>query len=393
MTNLMVAHQYEIVVYGQNNDGSGNLSDIQIITTPMNPPTCIPGDSLIQLNWISPSIHDNVDISYFTIRYIDVSTNVTYDISANGSSVNSNNVLIISDLSNNTPYQFSIMSHSDDVDSIFSAYSSIIIQSLIPLPPIIETLEEGNSQVTITWKDTYYDVSGYILYTYIVISTHLLKLLNTDSFIKSGLSYVKTGLTNENSYKFKMVATNGNDSIMSYFSNVITLSNYPTKPTGLIAVASTDNGGGLYFNWNASNYISGINYYLINVIGGINQQFKGDNKPEYGVFSILLIDTTYIFTVIAVSNDSKQSLPSDPLIVYYTGTTPHEPSKMNSPTLIPGNTQLTISWDIPYNGNSDISGYDIDISGNIYSRIEDYPSTSHLFTNLTISFCILTKSS
>ena len=319
---------YSFKVFGINSLGNGipiNTSSIIPIPVPDQPiiTNTIAGNTTITLYFTS-----NNAISYL-INNISCSSSP----------------YTITDLTNGTPYIYSIVAINTYGNSL-PTLTSQIIPYTIPNTPTITHISNGFKQATISFTDSFNGGSSITSYT--VIST-------PDNIITNGASSPITiiDLTVGTSYSFTIYATNnaGNSNSSSPSNSIIPygLPNPPTIGTATL----TDSSASISFTPSSYNGYSTITSYTV--------KSSPDNLSNSGITSPIIINNlsygiNYTFTIIAI-NAAGNSIPSSVSNTVLPITIPDVPT---IDTATAGITSASIYFIYPiFNGGSTITSYTI----------------------------------
>ena len=389
--NLINGQIYTFYVYTVNNVGqSQTYTSINAIPgTNPNPPYNVyvdPSNQSALVHWTDGFNGGSPNLSY-TISSIPVNNNI-YNI---------NNAIITTGITTNpgyvtglqidASYVFSIKAYNYfgySIDSSFSAPMQTfnvpgIIKNIVPFPGTrlinllwAKPVNDGGSPIT-----NYY-INLYLQMNYpsnpIIINTHISNV--------NDLSYTITNLSNNTGYIITMNAINAvGISISSPPTQSITTFNYPNPPTSF---SGKPGDYKVFLNWETP-YNGGTNIfeYDISVNPGVFDLsvciLPNQNQPNsFATVSNLLSDTSYNFTINSVNAVGSSSKTT--AITVKTNRIPDPPVIT---TLLGGDTEITISWDAPYNGGSKITGYIITAYANLPGQPPNIPP-SIVATNFTV---------
>ncbi|OCT15518.1 hypothetical protein A8709_15700 [Paenibacillus pectinilyticus] len=169
----------------------------------------------------------------------------------------------------------------------------------IPSAPTGLAAVAGDSQVTLSWAaNSETNLTGYNVYQNGV-------KLNTTPV--SGLTYLRTGLSNGTTYNFQVSAVNtlGNESALS--STITSSPHAPTAPNAPTGVTATAGNNQVTLAWssNTEPNLSGYNVYRNNV----KLNSTPLTSPSY-VDTGLTNGTTYAYQISAVNTSSLESSKS-----------------------------------------------------------------------------------
>jgi len=343
--NLETGLTYEFTMEAYNAAGPSFRSEpsnpVYIIGTPSAPTgvSGVAGNAQATISFTPPTNDGGAPIMSYTI--ISDPGNITADAVSSP--------IVITGLTNGTPYTFRVVAINANGESPPSAASSAVTPVTTPDAPTDVTAIRGNTQVSVEFIPPLNN-GGAAITSYTATSS-------PGSFTATGSSspLVVTGLTNGTAYTFSVVATNSvGNSAASTPSNSATPATNPGAPTAVSAVGG--NGQAVVsFTAPASNGGSAVTSYTVTSSpGGITK--TGGSSPI--TVTGLTNGTAYTFSVIAtngVGNSVSSSASNS--VTPIAALVPGAPTNVSA---IPGNTQATISFTAPaYDGGSPITGYTI----------------------------------
>jgi len=270
-------------------------------------------------------------------------------------------------LINGEPYYFNVTANNTNGSSIPSDDSNSIITSVVPDAPNTVTCISENTQVVVSWIAPTNN-GGSVITSYTVINDAGVEPVTTlNGTITSA---TVTGLTNGTPYIFTVFATNINgDSLPSTPSSEIIPSTVPDKPTNVSAIPGNTEAT-IYWSPPISNGGSAITKYTVTSDpGGLTAISTSSSTTRKGLTNGI----PYRFTVIATNSkgDSDNSNQSNPIIP---ATTPNAPTTITCTT---GDMRIDLSWNIPNNGGSEITYYNIQYSSNNGTNWTDISSNTN----------------
>jgi hypothetical protein len=284
----------------------------------------------------------------FTAPVASDNTSTTYTVTSspgNLTATGTTSPLIISGLTSNTTYTFSIKANTPVVAGSFvpNTYTATV-----PTAPTLVTATAGSGQASVRFS---YPVSdgGSIVTSYTVTSYP-----GNMSVTGSSSPLVVPALTNGTAYYFNVVANNAVGASAAAYSNVISPSapGVPNAPPAVTAVSGNGqvsltiippagNGGAAITSYEVTASPGGI------MATGTSTQF---------IMSGLTNGTAYTFSAKA-RNSAGLSAASTASASVTPATTPDAPT---SPVATAGNTQATITFFAPVvNGGAAVSSYTV----------------------------------
>jgi len=286
----------------------------EVSATPVDPPgafsvTATPGDTQVTLNWGTSS--DAVD---YQVQFRKGSDNF-----ANFGSPTTNTSATVTTLLNNTSYDFKVIATNPSGTALATV-------SATPNPPpaaFSVTATPGETQVILNWGTS----AGAVDYQ-VQFRTGSASFANFGS-PTTGTTATVTGLTNNTSYDFKVIATNPSGTA------VATVTATPKPPPAAFSVTASPGDTQVTLNWGTS---AGAVYYQVQFRTG-SSSFANFGSPTTGTTATvtgLTNNTSYDFKVIATN-------PSGTAVATVTAT-PKPPPAAFSVTATPGDTQVTLNW-------------------------------------------------
>ena len=333
INGLTNGQSYSFTVAAHNAAGIGART-LSVGSTPLMIPgaptglTAIAGNGQVALNWTAPSSNGGATIDYYIVYQngVDIAHPAVAKFTSTGLTRQS--------------YSFIVATHTAAGKG---PNSSEVLSTPFTVPSIPTglTAAAGNGQVTLNWTAPSSNggatIDYYVVYQGGVDVKHV-----------SGMSYAVIGLTNGQSYSFKVAAHNTAGIGSPTTSLISTPLAVPGVPAGLTALSGN---GQVTLNWTAppSNGGAAIDYYVI-YQGGIDVKHV---STKSFVVTGLTNGQSYSFAVAAHNSAGigprTLSVGSIPITV------------SNAPTgliAIAGNSQVTLNWTAPIlNGGATIDYY------------------------------------
>jgi hypothetical protein len=306
-----------------------------------NPPTNVTGTSgnaEVSLTWTAPVSDGGSPITSY------IATSNPGGITATSSTTN----VVVTGLTNGTPYTFSVIATNINGNSSPSLASSSVTPSTIPGSPTGVSGTRGNSQVSLTWTAPVSN-GGSPITSYTATSNP-----GGITATSSTTNVVVTGLTNGTPYTFTIVAININgNSSPSIPSAAVTPATIPDPPTNVIA-SNGPNSGSANVSWTAPVSNGGdtiTSYTITSSPDGITLTTSSTS----GIVNGLTNGTPYTFNVYATNSvgNSSNSLASNSLTPSSlpSASVWYDPSDISKVTLVSnGVTALTDLTTNGYNG-------------------------------------------
>ena len=370
---------YYYKVSAVNSVEEGPLSSVRSATPtapilePPGAPTlnsAIPGDGQVVLTWTAPSDTGSSALDHYKIYrnggliHTTANTLTTYtDESA----------------SNGVTYTYTVSAvNEDDRESGQSNELSATptASTTVPGAPTLNAPSAGDGQVVLTWSAPSDDggsaITGYNIYRGISSDGEI--ILTT---IGNVLTFTDTGLTNGQTYYYKVSAVNGEGegALSSERSATPMLLTVPSAPTLNTATASN---GQVVLTWTSPSSIGGSPITGYKVYRGTTPE--GESLLTAIGAVLTFTDTNviggqaYYYKVSAVNSVGEGALSNEKSVTLI--STPSMPEDL---TLEPMNGDVSISWTAPTNnGGSTITGYRV-YRGATEADLTQIGTTSGLF--------------
>ena len=345
VTGLSNGTAYTFMVTAANSVGSGFASAPSAPVIPATVPyvptigTAVAKYKSASVSFTAPAYDGDAAITTYTVCVTDTIR----------CSTGSGSPIIVPGLSNGTSYTFTVYATNSMGHSAVSGSSNAVTPGLtVPETPLIGIVTPNDRSVSVAFTPSAYNGGSSI--TYYTVTT------SPGGAITSGRgSPIKvTGLTNGQSYAFKVTATNGvGTSVASASSAAVTPATTPGAPVIGTALAGYRSAS-ISFTAPVDTGGSPISSYTI-CANGTTSCSSGSGSPI--TVTGLADRTPYTFSVYATNGmgDSIVSAPSN--AVSPGEATPGAPVRV---TAVAGPGQATVGWDAPANdGGSTITGYTV----------------------------------
>ena len=286
-------------------------------------------------------------------------------LSFNGYRMRSTNGIGWAEMSSST-YGFSTglsVAWSPGVNRFVSVGYNTVMSALVTNPsttpsvPRQLTATAGNSQVILNWSIPS-SIGGSTIVEYIVRRNPGNVITPTGS---TETTITISGLNNDTSYTFSVIARNTMGTSASSSVSATPLNPTPSAPT-ITSVTASDRQVTVYWTAGATNG-STISGYRIE--RSVNQttwtSANAGSGDTYITISGLTNDTTYYFRVFTTSSNAGESGASS-TVNAKPFTSPSAPTGVSATA---GSGQVSVAWTDGSSNGSTISGYRIEISGNI----------------------------
>ena len=353
---------YSISVTALNQDGASPPST-PIYVTPITVPDppiidlVTPGNTQISVNW-HPAIETGG--SPLTGFFVIVTLNGD-NIQTIGPIDPLVQTATIYDLSNDTPYTISVVSTNAAGNSL-PATVGPYIPGGVPNPPVITSVNAGNTTIFVQWRNAsqsvHYPVLNYTLH--ISSEQDIRDITNI-----TDISYTIHDLSNGILYTLSVFAFNEIGSSLSSDISSATPYTVPDPPT---QVSAANGKQSIEVFWeapvkNGGSPILGYKLYVSSAGGHYTPYPILIANPTANSYVVTgLTDPTIIYSVFLVSyNAAGDSQPSS-VVTAQPYTVPGAPTGLSG---IPGNKVAILSWTPPVNnGGTPITGYIINVYEN-----------------------------
>ena len=385
---------YTFYIYSRNSVGqSRTYSTINAIPARYpDPPIDLstnPGNRSATIEWRRDTFNGGTPITSYNIKTRNVITNSITD------SIVYTNPAEITGLEIDTSYSFAVNAINRFGSSSDSTFSTPIRTFNIPGKPTNIVGFSGTRSIRLFWSTPISDgrtpITGYR------INVYDNNLNSIDQILLNNvvdLSYTIPNLLNNKGYILTMNSRN----IVGYSlesQQTITINTF-NIPNQIYQISGSPGDFKVFLNW-TSPYNGGANIIrydisvnplnpdsnsnIINFDTSVNALNSNIEPATSVVVPNLLRDTSYNFTINAV-NEVGSSIKTNAITIR-TNNVPEPPVITN---VTAGDSEITISWNVPYNGGSVITNYIINtyrkeqISGTFI-----YNSTKRITNNITFN--------
>jgi hypothetical protein len=349
-TDLSFNRQYDFSINSLDSLGNKSIVLTTSVYSTFSPPINFSGVGIydpitscadVSLSWVSP-IDDCGIITSYGLYYSNnqpINTNIPP----------SQTSYLITGLYYKTNYGFKIQSNG--INSVESPFVSLIVQTLIPPPPLDFSGNSGYTsssgpQVALTWLSPSPCVNSYIVSC---LNNGNSTVINQSTY-PSIFSCTFSTLNYDTFYNFSVTSVDisGNTSVPVYLTNILTVP--LSAPYNFLAIGiydPTTNCPDCSLSWSASSpYNYGITGYSIFYSNGTYIADVLDNETNYLVTD-LYYNTTYSFYIFANAyNDATSTYTFSP-----NATTPLLPPPLdfsgNSGYTSSSGPQVELTWVSP----------------------------------------------
>ena len=348
VTGLSNGTSYTFTVHATNANGDSPESTSSAAVTPATPPgaptgaSATAGDGQASVSFTAPASNGGSAVTSYTVTSSPGGLTATCPGSP----------CVVTGLTNGTSYTFTVHATNANGDSPESAASAAVTPVSVPGAPTGVSADPGDGQASVSFTAPA-DSGGLPITSYTVTSSP-----GGLTATCPGSPCVVSGLTDGTSYTFTVHATNSEgDSAESGASAAVTPASLPGAPTGVSASAGNAQAT-VSFTAPASDGGATITGYTVTASpGGITATCPGSPC----VVSGLTGGTSYTFTVHATNDigDSPESAASSAVIPV------GPPAKPSGVVYTPGDAQIGVSFAVPADGGSTITGYQVSTDGGL----------------------------
>ncbi len=372
VTGLTNGQSYTFRVRAVNSAGRSAASTASASVTPATVPGAptnlgvTGGDREVELSWTAPASNGG-----------DTITGYEYEQSGSGTWISTggtDTTYTVFNLTNGQPYRFRVRALNSVGEGAASAASANVTPARAPDAPTGLGATVSDQQVVLIWTAPASNGGATILrYEY--------ELDNSGTWISTGgtdTDYTVTGLTNGQSYTFRVRAANrvGAGLASNSQSDTPTATLVaPDTPTGL---SLTPGNGQVMLGWVQPSGGAALTHYEYELDGSGTWTSTGSAAPSTTVMG-LTNDQSYAFRVRAV-NSAGASGASGSRSAAPTTTVP---DALQSLSFTPGDGQVTLRWRVPGNDGGDpITHYEYEVDGSGTWINTGSTATSHTVTDL-----------
>jgi titin len=389
------SNSYRFRARAINGNGNGPYSaETECITlhnTPTNLAATPTSKSSVSLSWNAP-ISNESTVTGYRVEY-----RASGSMSWMSTNVGVATTTEVTGLESGTIYHFRVSAIGTGVDNAASA-EAIATTSTVPTPPInvTATIDIGGA-VNISWDVPAYDggspITGYYTgYRLLPEGSNFACGTNpaTTSWCNfttpvTGTSRSFSGLILGETYSFRIRTINANGNSAYYTINYTLPSQpstvLPTAPTNLTTGINAQNRATLSWDVPSSDGGSPITrysgQYKLCVDGVPTGNWLGNSTTATTVsFSGTNLALTYTFRARAENANGTGPFSAETGCIALSGPSSTVPAAPTITNLIPGDGQVTVSWEAPAHDGSPITGYKIQ-----YSTDENFESYSEAVVN------------
>ena len=363
VTGLTNGTAYTFTVAAINSVGTVLTSPPSASITPATVPgaptigTATGGNTQASVAFTAPSSNGGASISKYTVTATDSTTPANGGETATGTT----SPIVVPGLTNGDSYTFTVTATNVAGAGAASGASNAVVPApTVPGAPTIGTATGGNAQASVAFTaPSNNGGSGSLTYT--VTATDSTTPANGGEFNTGSASPIEvTGLTNGDSYTFRVTATNGlGTGAASAASNAVVPATAPGAPT--IGTATGGNTQAtVAFTVPSNNGGASISHYTVTATDSTTPANGGETATGTTspiVVSGLTNGDSYTFTVTA-TNSAGTGAASGP-----SNTVVPEPSVPDAPTIgtaSGGSAQASVTFTPPANnGGATINHYTV----------------------------------
>jgi hypothetical protein len=316
------------------------------------------------VTWTAPVTEGN-EVTGYTVTAAPGGASVTVPGTATAAT--------LTGLANGTAYTFTVTAIDAAGVGAASAPSAAVTPGPVPGPPTGVQATTGNATATVTWAAPA-SAGGSAITSYIVTAVPGGATVTVAGTI---LTATFTGLTNNTSYRFTVVAVNSyGDSVPSGSSPTVTPT-APAAPDAPFITNVTGEDSAVAVTWSPPDTgTADLTSYTITASAGgstVSTTSELATATEATITG-LANGTEYTFTIAAVNAmgtgaSSPASVPVAPL----PATVPMAPADVIA---VPQNGQIEVGWAAPPDGGSPITGYTVTVSPATISAVSVAANTT-----------------
>ena len=370
--NLTNGQPYTFRVRAVNSAGASAASAASPSVTPATVPGAPTGlsatvsDRRVDLMWTAPASDGGQSI-----------TDYEYEQGGSGTWISTGSTAtsyMVHNLTNGQPYRFRVRAVNSVGAGAASAASPNVTPATEPDAPTGLSATVSDQKVDLIWTAPASNGGAPILrYEY--------ELDFSDTWTSTGgtaTSYTVTGLTNGQSYTFRVRALNRVGAGLASSSQSATPTSTVVAPDAPFGLSATPGNRQVMLSWVQPSGGAALTHYEYEQDGSVTWTSTGGTAPSHTVTG-LTNGQPYTFKVRAV-NSAGQSAATNSQSATPTTTEPEAPESLR---FTPGDQQVTLRWRAPTNdGGEPILRYEYDQDGSGTWISTDGTATSHTVTGL-----------
>jgi Ca2+-binding RTX toxin-like protein len=327
------------------------------------------------VNWTAPAGNGGSAVTGYLVKVVDATGTTVGDLRTAGEGATS---LVVDGLQNGESYTFQVAAVNAKGQSAFSAASEAATPGALPAAPTGVTVERGNGAVTVRWSpwtDNGAPVTGYkVRVLQVLADQSTVETETVDVTDPSAVHVVIDGLTNGTPYKFEVWAVNRIGAGESFVAGPVVPATYASEPRDVKAYPGV---GSARVSWTApaDNGGSEVTGYKVTVLDRSGGQVGDVRSTADTTLTVdgLTNGRKYRFVVTAVNGvgEGAASVASNAIVPKDDKDEPDAPAYVEAQ---PGVRSVRLSWPVPDDGGSEITGYRVqvlDASGNrVGDRLE-----------------------
>jgi len=283
------------------------------------------GANQITLSWSPVS----TATSYYIYRSTSYYGNYTYIASTSSQNYTD------SGLAYNTTYYYKIVAVNSAGSSDYSPIASATTITYPSAPSGLTATPISGNQIYLTWYSSS-NATNYYIYRSTSYSGSYTFVAST-----SNTYYTDSGLSNNTTYYYRIAAVNSlGISDYSTIAYATTNTNYPTKPTGLRATATS--ASQISLSWNAANYASSYYIYRSTSASG-DYQYIGSTSSTSYTDTGLSSSTQYYYKIRAYNSIGFSDYTEAVSAITHSGTIPSVPTGLTA-VAVDGALQINLTW-------------------------------------------------
>jgi len=356
VTGLTDGTSYSFSIAATNAAGTSPASDqvgpVIPITVPGAPTgvTATAASGSATVSWTAPATEGN-EVTGYTVTAAPGGATVTVPGTASSATVTG--------LTNGTAYTFTVTATDAAGTGTASAASAAVTPGPVPAPPVDVQATTGNATATVTWAAPA-STGGSAITSYIVTAV---PGGATQTVSGTTLTATFTGLTDNTSYRFTVVAVNSyGDSAPSGSSPTVTPT-APLAPDAPFITNVTGEDSAVEVTWVPPDTgTADLTGYTLtaSTAGAVVSTTSEPATATQATITGLTDGTPYTFTIAAENavGTGVASPPSAPAVPL-PATAPMAPAHVIA---VPQDGQLQVGWGAPPDGGSPITGYTVTVS-------------------------------